>query len=259
MTAVAQPDAAQRVVVTTPTNQFYVRMAYACAAVAIVGFAPTYWIPLVTGTIAVPPIVHLHAIVFFGWLALLIVQTKLAATRQLTRHREFGVFGVSVATAMCGIGIATAVHRINEAEAAGFGDAARAFSVVPITGIFFFATLVAIALLNVRRVHVHRRLMLIATVSLLNAALGRLFALSIGAPLPTASLEPPPVFVTIIPGVIADLLLIPAMLHDRKRLGYVHPTYWIGGAALVASQLLRVPISETATWHAIARWFTQLF
>lgn len=257
MTAVAQSDAARRVLATTPSNQFYVRMAYACAAVAVIGFAPTYWVPLFAGTLHVAPIVHLHALIFFGWLTLLIVQTQLAASRQLTRHRELGVFGVAVATAMCFVGTATAVNSINQSDAAGFGDAARGFSVVPLTGILFFAVTFAIALLNVKRVHVHRRLMLIATISLLNAAVGRLFILMLGAPPPTASVTPPPVFITIPPGLIADLLLIPALLHDKKRLGYVHRTYWIGGAALIAHQLLRVPISEWSAWHAFARALQQ--
>jgi hypothetical protein len=259
MTAVAHADASRRVITTTPSNQFYVRMAYACAAVAFAGFAPTYWMPLVSGTLNVPPIVHLHAVLFFGWLGLLIVQTKLAARRQLTRHRELGVVGVSLATAMVFVGIGTAIDRIQQSEAAGFGDAARAFSVVPLTGILFFAVLFTMALANVKRPDVHRRLMLIATISILNAAVGRLFILALGAPLPSASVAPPPVFITIPSGLIADLLLIPAMWHDKKRLGYVHPTYWIGGGALIASQLLRVPISESAAWIAIATWMQRSF
>jgi hypothetical protein len=233
-------------------------MAYLCAAVGVVGFTPTYWYPLLTGTIAVPPILHLHALVFYGWLALFIVQSHFAATRRMTRHREFGVAAVSLVTAMCFIGVAAAVHSMKQADAAGFGDAARGFSVVPITGIFFFAVLFALALLNVRRPDVHRRLLLIATVSLLNAAVGRLFVLAIGAPLPTTTAAPPPIFVTILPGLLADLLLIPAMLHDRKHLGYVHRIYWIGGAALLASQFLRVPIGNSAAWQAFAGWLMQV-
>jgi hypothetical protein len=257
-TAVAQSDAARRAVITTPTNEFYSRMAYACLAVAVIGFAPTYWIPLVTGRLEVAPILHLHAFVFYGWLTLLAVQTRLAATRRIARHRELGLLGVAWATAMCGVGIAAAVHSIKQADAAGFGDAARAFSVVPITGIFFFAALFALAIVKIKRGDVHKRLMLIATVSLLNAAVGRLFILAIGLTPPTATAVPPPVFVTILPGIIADLLLVPALLHDRKHLGYVHPVYWIGGAALIVSQLLRVPISNTAAWHAVAQGFVNL-
>jgi hypothetical protein len=251
MTAVAHADAVRRVV-TVSDNRFYTRMAYACAAVGAIGFAPTYWIPLVSGSINLPPILHLHALVFYGWLALLITQARLAASRKLTRHRELGVVGVALVTAMCFIGTAAAVNSIRLADAAGYGDAARAFSVVPITGIGFFAALFALAVLNVKRPDVHKRLMLVATVSILNAAVGRLFILAIGAAPPTASVEPPPVFVTVPAGLMTDLLLIPGLLHDRKRLGRVHRTYWIAGAALVASQLLRVPLAATSTWQTIA-------
>lgn len=254
---VAASDAARRVVVT-PARPFYVVMAYACAAVGVVGFFPSYWAPLLTGTIALPPVVHLHAVVFYTWLALFVVQSHLAASRRLTRHRELGVFAVAVVTAMCFIGVATAINSIKQSVAAGFGEQALAFSVVPITGIFFFAALFAVALLNVRRPDVHRRLMLIATVSILNAAVGRLFIMAIGAPPPSASVSPPPVFVTILPGLITDLLLIPAMWHDKKRLGFVHRTYWIGGAALLASQFLRVPIGASAAWQGFAAWLTTI-
>lgn len=255
MTTVAEPDVARRVVVTTD-RQFFVRMAYICLAVAVIGFAPTYWIPLLTGTSTVPPILHLHAVVFYGWLTLLIVQTRLAATRQLPRHRELGVAGVSVATAMCFVGIAAAVASIRQADAAGFGDAGRAFAVVPLMGIVFFAAMFAIALLKVRQPEVHKRLILIATVSLLNAAVGRIFLLLLAPAALDGAGPPPPVAVTILPGLLTDVLLVPALLHDRKTLGYVHRVYWIGGAALVASQLLRAPIAATDTWRWIANVVT---
>ena len=257
MTAVAQSDVARRVVATTPTSQFYVRMAYACAAVALLGFAPTYWIPLVSGRLEVPAVVHLHALAFYGWLSLLIAQTRFAATRQLTRHREFGVLGVSLATAMCFIGTATAINSMKDAAAAGFADAGRAFAVVPLSGVAFFALLFTLALLNVKRLDVHKRLMLLATISLLQAAVGRWFLLLL-APVPIGGAAPPPVFVTVVPGLVSDLLLVAAMLHDRKHLGHVHRVYWIAGAALVAVQVLRVPISTTETWMAIASWLGRL-
>jgi hypothetical protein len=256
MHAVAASDAAHRVVVGTPSHRFSVQMAYACAVVGVIGFAPSYWVPLLTGTIALPPIVHLHAIVFYTWLTLFVVQSHLVVTRRVTRHRELGVFAVAVVTAMCFVGVAAAIHSMKQSATAGFGEHARAFSVVPITGIFFFAALFAVALLNVAHKDVHRRLMLIATVSILNAAVGRLFAMAVGAPPPAASAAPPPIFFTIPAGLLADLLLIPAMWHDKRRLGYVHRTYWIGGAALLASQFLRVPIGNSAWWQAFAGWLT---
>lgn len=237
---------------TGADRSFFSRMAYACTAVGILGFAPTFWIPLLTGRLTLPPILYLHAAVFYGWLALFVAQSRLVAARQLSRHRTIGVAGVAVATAMCFVGTLAAVSSMRAAEAAGFGVEARAFSVVPLIGIAFFATLFVIALLKVSQPEVHKRLLLVATVSLLNAAVGRLFILALGLPSPAASVEPPPVFVSILPGLIADCLLIPALLYDRRRLGSVHRTYWLAGAALIASQLLRVPLAATDAWQRVA-------
>ena len=227
-------------------------MAYACAAVGVIGFVPTFWLPLLTGRLTVPPILYLHAGVFYSWLALFVAQSRLVATRQISRHRTVGVAGVSLVTAMCFVGTLAAVSSMRAAEAAGFVVEARAFSIVPLTGIAFFAVLFAIALLNVSRPDVHKRLLLVATVSLLNAAVGRLFILALGMPSPATAVEPPPVFVTVLPGLIADALLIPALLYDRRHLGHVHRTYWLAGAALIASQVLRVPLAATAVWQSVA-------
>jgi hypothetical protein len=254
---VARAEALTGAGLRTPRS-FHVRMAWLCAAVGLAGFAPSYWGPLLAGTIAVPAIVHLHAVVFYGWLALMVVQAHLAAAGRLARHRELGVFGVSVATAMVFVGTATAVDSMKQGVAAGFVDEARAFSVVPVTGILFFAALVAVALLNVRRPDVHRRLMLIATIAVLNAPVGRLFRLAIGAPPPVAMVAPPPVAFTLLPALLTDLLLVPALIHDKARLGFVHRTYWIGGAALLASQLLRPVVGHSAAWQGFADWLMRL-
>ena len=63
---------------------------------------------------------------------------------------------------------------------------------------------------------------------------------------------------TVIPGLLTNLLLIPAMWHDKKRLGYVHRTYWIGGAVLLGHQLLRAPIGNSDAWQAFAAWLMQV-
>jgi hypothetical protein len=37
-------------------------MSAAFVAGAVIGFLPTYWIPLFSGSLAVPPITHVHAL-----------------------------------------------------------------------------------------------------------------------------------------------------------------------------------------------------
>ena len=180
---------------------------------------------------------------------------RLAANRKLTRHREWGVVGVALATAMCFVGMAAAITSLKQSTADGFGDAVRAFTIVPVSGIVFFAALFTLALTRVKQLETHKRLMLVATVSLLQAAVGRWFLIFIApVPLGGGPVSPPPVFVTIMPGLLSDLLIVAAMLHDRRTIGRVHPVYWIAGGALVALQVLRVPLSTTAAWDRIANW-----
>ena len=43
------------------------------------------------------------------------------------------------------------------------------------------------------------------------------------------------------------------MVHDRRSRGRVHPVYWIAGGAVLAVQLLRVPVSMMPAWQAVTR------
>ena len=253
MTATVAADLS--VPLATRSGRFYVGIAAACIAVAVVGFAPSYWIPLARGTLDVSPIIHIHAFFFYGWTVLFLAQTWLAATGRIGRHREMGVAGVALATGMCFVGMATAIGSIRRMDAAGLGDAARAFSIVSVSGIALFAVLILLALLNVRKPETHKRLMLVATVSLLQAAIGRIFLLFLRPP---NAVGPPPVFVTVMPGLVTNLLIVAAMVHDRRTRGRVHPVYWIAGAALLAVQVLRVPLSSSGAWMRTAEWMVTL-
>src|SRR5215203_3604863 len=126
-------------------DRFYVRMASVMLAVAVVGFAPTYWVPMGRGTLVITPLVHVHALLFFGWMLLFWTQTWLVAYGRVRRHRELGVAGVVLACTMCIVGVATATSSLERAETAGFGVAGRAFSVVSFSSLLFFAVLVAVA------------------------------------------------------------------------------------------------------------------
>jgi uncharacterized membrane protein YozB (DUF420 family) len=242
-------------VTVTDHSRFYVGLAGACLAVALIGFAPTYWVPLFRGSLNVPPISHVHAVVFYGWTLLFLVQTWAAASRKINRHRELGVFGVALATTMCFVGMAAAITSLKQSTADGFGPAVRAFTILPVSGIVFFAALFTIALLKVRDRETHKRLMLVATVSLLQAAVGRWFLIFL-APVATGGgpISPPPVAVTVLPGLVSDLLIVAAMVHDRRTTGRVHSVYWIAGGALVALQVLRIPLSRATVWTQIADW-----
>ena len=251
---VAEPVVARRVALAG--ERFYVRMAASFVAIALIGFAPTYWIPLGRGLLVVSPITHVHAFFFYSWTLLFLYQTALAASGQLARHRELGMLGIAVATGMCFVGMGMTINSLKQGEAAGYATA-RPFAIVSFSAIVLFAVLVGIAIRNVRKPEVHKRLMIVATASLLQAAVGRWFLLFLAPPRPAGlvgPMVPPPVAVTVLPGLVVDLLIVAAMIHDRRTRGSVHRVYWIAGAAVLAVQVLRVPVSTTAAWTTVTNW-----
>ncbi|WP_315736119.1 hypothetical protein [Bradyrhizobium sp. SZCCHNR1093] len=238
-----------RGVVASPARYFYFNMALACMAIAIIGFAPTYWLPLARGSFSGAPVIHFHGFLFFTWTLYFALQSWLAASGRTARHRSLGIFGVSLATAMTIFGFLVAIEAMKRSAAMGQVNEGIAFAIVPLSGIAFFAVVFTLAVVHLRRPETHKRLMLLAGISLLDAAVARWFLTFLA---PAGPLGPPPVFVTIPPAFVAYLLLVVAIIHDRRTFGRVHPVYVYGGLALIAVKLLNWPISVTSAWHAFA-------
>jgi hypothetical protein len=238
-----------RVSAQSPTQYFYFYMALSCMAVAFLGFAPTYWMPLASGSFPVMPVIHFHGLLFFAWSLYFVFQSWLAASGQIARHRTIGMIGVSLATAMTIFGFFAGVNAMKRSAALGLTNEGIAFAIVPFSGILFFAVVVTLAIANVRRPEIHKRLMLLAGISVLDAAVARWFLTLLAPPGPPG---PPPVPVTIPPAFVAYLLLVAAIVYDWRTRGRPHPVYVYGGIVLVAIKLLNWPVSTTAAWHSLA-------
>lgn len=235
---------------------FYVWMAWACAAVAFVGFTPTYWAPVASGSYTGPAILHIHGLLFSGWVLFFIVQTTLAATDRIRHHRIVGTFGALLALAMLIAGIFAAANSIRVGTAGGLQQTNETFSIVPLSTVSFFVIIVGCAIANVTHPETHKRLMLVATIAILPPAIARLLALASGVPIGPG--HPPPILLSLVPSAAADLLLLVAVVRDRRTLGLVHPAYAYAGAALVFLQIVRVPIGMTAAWQSFAGWLASV-
>ena len=78
-------DVRARAIASSPGRYFYFYMALSCMAVAFLGFAPTYWLPLASGSFSSTPVVHFHGLLFFTWTLYFAFQTWLAASGRTTR------------------------------------------------------------------------------------------------------------------------------------------------------------------------------
>lgn len=239
-------------------RRFYFFMALATLAVALVGFLPTYFMPLATGQSVGPGILHVHGALFFGWCLYFCFQTWLVANGRSAAHREWGLFGVALAAMMVLIVLVTMGVTINLRTAHGNRDAALTFSWVQASGMSFFGACVWAAVAQVRKPEIHKRLMLLGAVSLLDAPIARWTGPILGMMAGEAG-PPPPGFVPPFPGVIiagllADLLIVVAMTYDWRTRGRPHEIYIWGGAALLLMQLTRPLIGATGLWHSVAAW-----
>ena len=246
MATVAAPGA------RTGFHGFYVTMAAIFALIAILGFTPSFWMRLPSGSFAGSPMLHLHGWLYTLWTLMFLSQAVLVANGRLRSHMAWGVAGVSLATAMVFVGVAVAVAGLERRLALGYGDAARAFAVVPVSSAILFGGLVTAAMMNWRRPEWHKRLMLVATAALMQPAIARFFFMASGNIDAASRLAGPPrpVEFTMLPGAVADVLILVAILYDWRTRGRPHPAYLWGFAAVLIVHLSRPVVSRSDAWLA---------
>lgn len=225
---------------------FYTIVALVAALVAFAGFAQTYYLKSLFGTPALSGLVHVHAIVMTGWIALFVVQARLIAARRTDLHRRFGVVGAVLAVLVVVVGTATAIEGARRGlTPAAFGGKAIEFLVIPLGTVVVFGALVAAALGYRRRSDFHKRLMALATISILTPAFARL-------PLDFIQAGGPPVFLG-----LTDLIVLVCIAYDTVRNGRLHPAFGWGALFVVASQPLRLLLSGTPAWLEFAGWLVR--
>ena len=170
------------------------------------------------------------------------MQTALVASHRLRVHRRLGVAGAMLAAAMILAGTFAAVATAKRGGAP-VGVDPLAFLAIPIFDMVLFATFVTAALVLRRNRDMHKRLMLLAYISIIVAAVARLPGVLPLGPLAFFGLG----YSLVVVAVIYDLV-------SRRR---VHKAYLWGGALMVASVPLRLAISETALWQAFAQALTK--
>lgn len=235
---------------------FYLWLALACAAVAIGGFMGTYWLQLPRGTFRGPALLHIHGALCTAWVLFLITQSSLVTRGKVRNHRDWGLFGISLASVLTVVAVAVAITAMND-RVGQYGNAARSFLIVPFSAIGLFAGFTAAAIANVKRPDWHRRLMIIGTVGLIQAAAARVFFLLAtggGPGMRPGMLPPPPVSVAAMPAFVLELILVAGMIRDWRVERRIHPAWIVGVAVITALEIIRVPISTSAGWLAFADW-----
>jgi hypothetical protein len=215
-------------------------------------------LPLAAGRFDGPPILHLHGALFLAWPILLLAQA-LSIGRSRRWHRGLGFAGIATASAMVLSGLLAIGSSIETWSARGVGVEGQRISIVAFTGLMLFAGFFVAAISRTRDRPTHARLMLLATVAIMQGASGRLGLLLVtgGNPewLRPGLLPPPPGFAPIAAiHLLFDAIILGVLaIYDRRSLGRLHRATLYGGGLLVAVQATRHLLVETPWWAAIAQ------
>lgn len=203
-------------------QRFYSRMAIGISVFILLGFMQFAARGFVDYR-AAPVWVHLHGLLFVSWLVLFVTQNVLAERGALALHRRLGWLTVGVAAAIVPLTIFTGIMAVALHRQPPFFEPPF-FLALTVVGALFFGGMVAAAVILRRQTEWHRRLMLAATVLVLEPAFGRTL------PMPLLGAEPGEALACVLQVSILGI----AMVHDRRHRGSVHPALWWGAGAVIA-------------------------
>ena len=87
-----------------PSFQFW--MILAMCFFVFAGFGLHSFLPALQGDFPpAPPVVHLHGVVFIGWMLLLLLQSGLVGAGNVKLHRTLGTWGIAQGTATILMGL----------------------------------------------------------------------------------------------------------------------------------------------------------
>lgn len=222
-------------------TRFFLVMAFVMGAIDVAGFS----LNLAAGrsSFAVPLIFHVHAFVFFGWIALYIAQNVLVDSGSMALHRRLGWVALFWVPLMVALGTLMTVLSVQ--HGAPFFFDVRQFLFSNPLQLLLFAGFVGAALVLRRQTSWHRRLMYCSMAILTGPGLGRL--------LPMPLFMPYAWWVTVVAVLVLPLI---GAVADRRRAGRVHPAWIWGIGMMLAVQLTADAIAFSPAGTAFTRSIT---
>jgi hypothetical protein len=218
-------------------ERFFLWAAVAKTFVIVAGFSTQS--AAGRSTFYAPPLVHAHAIVFMGWIAIYLTQNILVATDRMAIHRRLGWMAAGWMVPMIVLGFCVTLAMVRRGQVPFFFRPLH-FIVFDPLSLLTFAGLTGSAIALRNHTEWHRRLHLCGMSMLMGPGFGRLMPMPLMQPWSweatfAASMLFP------IAGVVADL----------RRTGHVHPAWRWGIATMIGSFVLIEAITYSSVGLAI--------
>ena len=143
--------------------------------VNIIGFGPTYFLKPIMDSPELPIMTHIHGIIFTSWFLLFFIQVILIKNRRIKLHRSMGKLGGVLALAMVFSGLQILYYRTLEFD--GTKDSLENTALVLSGNLILLLLFVISTLLGIKyryKLNFHKRFMLLACISMMPQALGRI-------------------------------------------------------------------------------------
>lgn len=223
---------------------FFGGTAIAMAGSIIIGFLPSYYLRGVVDPghpiPSLTPLVHLHGLIFTGWMLLYVAQVLLISADRRDLHRRLGMASVGLLPAMVAIALVSALYQVGRASGPPI-VAPLSWLAIPLISVPVFAGLIGAGLTKRWDAASHKRYMFLAMLEMTSPGFGRW---------PWPAFVPGPVIIF----GFSDLFLLALIGWDLKRHGRLHRATLIGGGIVLASQVLRFAVWQTGPWLSFARW-----
>jgi hypothetical protein len=209
---------------TRSRDRFFLAMSVLLLFILLVGFSRTLYLRLFFEVPPIPAYLHVHGATVTAWFVWLVVQASLVNVNRIDVHRRIGMLGAVIGVAVIPAGLMATLQFVPRLPEIGLPFEQAPWFVTWIVWVNFhmllgFVAFLTAALMLRRRTDIHKRLMLLATISLMPPALARI-AQNLGW-----MLERETTFVT----TTWLLLLVPILIYDLATTRRVHSATAIGG------------------------------
>lgn len=219
---------------------FFAWTAAVVAVIAFAGFARTYYLKSFFTAPEVSPLLHVHGIVMSLWIVFFVAQVALVRAGRTDLHRRMGVAGAVLVVVILVLGLMASVDAAR--RGAPPGPPPLVFMAITMSVVTVFAIFVAAALFLRKRSDYHKRLMALATLTVIQPAIARIAAGATG------------IFHPLLFFGITDAIVIAFVAWDTIRNRRLHPAFGWGLAFFLVSQPIRFLVAGSGPWLGFAKW-----
>jgi hypothetical protein len=222
---------------------YFTGMSVVILGIVLLGFARTYYL---AGALHAPlpsVIIHIHAVVFSSWIVLLLAQTSLVTVGRADWHKKVGILGAILAVLMVVLGLAAAIDTQTRHTTIPGIDPPGILA-IQFAELAVFAFLVTKGIGARREGPAHKRLMLLATITLMGPAINRWpFAFLLRFPPAT--------------GLIIDVLLLGLIAFDYLTRRKIHRVTIWGSLLIFIAVPCALSLSHLPFWLHFTGWLRQ--